>query len=190
MQRRTLLCAAAVAGAGALAGCADTDPDPGGPGDGSTDSPTGSPTDSPTDSPTGTDDGSGNSPTDSPTESPTPTEEPGSGSRRVTGRSFEVRDNSCGQGEDSATVERGDDRVVVDGTISGRNSCYTAELKEARYDEGADELTVAVRSYEDRADDEACMECIVDIDYRATVEFEGGTPGEVTVRHNGERVSE
>lgn len=174
MKRRTLLRAAAVAGTGVLAGCANTGPDAGGPsdGDGSTDSPT-------------------DSPTRSPTESPTPTEGSGSGSREVTARSFEVLEQSCGEGENSATVERGDDRVVVEGTIRGSNTCYTAELERAEYDSGADRLTVAVRSYEHTPEDEtpACGQCIVDINYRATVEFNNGTPDEVTVQHNGEHVT-
>lgn len=172
MKRRTLLRAAAVAGTGVLAGCADTGPDSGSPADGQTDSPT-------------------DSPTETPTESPTATEGSGGGSREVTDRSFEVLEQSCGQGENSATVERGDDRVIVEGTIGGSNTCYTAELERAQYDSGADRLTVAVRSYEHTPEDEtpACGQCIVDINYRATVEFDDGTPDEVTVRHNGEHVT-
>jgi hypothetical protein len=45
-----------------------------------------------------------------------------------------------------------------------------------------------VRAYED-ADEEGCAQCIVDVDYRATVEFEDGTPDEVHVYHDGERVT-
>lgn len=104
----------------------------------------------------------------------------------MTDRSFEVLQTECGGGENHASVARGDDRVVVEGTIDGRNGCYTAELDRAEYD--ADALTVAVWSYES---DEAanCTQCMVNIDYRATFEFEGGTPDEVTVRHNGEHVT-
>lgn len=189
MKRRVLLRVAAAGGAGLLAGCVG-----GEDGTGATDSPTRSPTDSPTDSPTASPtaddatDSPGDDPTDSPTERPTSTPESTPGSRELTDRSFEVRDRSCGDGTNRASVDRGDDRVVVDGTIDGRNGCYTAELERARYDDGADELTVDVRSYESDESD-MCTQCITDIDYRATFEFDRGTPDTVTVRHDGERVT-
>lgn len=56
------------------------------------------------------------------------------------------------------------------------------------YDDGADELTVAVRAYED-GDGEYCQQCIVDVDYRASVEFEDDTPRTVRVLHDGEQVT-
>ena len=105
------------------------------------------------------------------------------------GRSFEVVSSECGQGENRADVSRSDDRVDVDGTIGGSNGCYTAELQDATYDDGADELTVAVRSYDDSDGGEVCQDCIVDVDYRASVEFRDGTPGEVTVVHDGDHVT-
>lgn len=193
MKRRVLLRAVAAGGAGLLAGCVG-----GEDGAGATDSPTRSPTDSPTESPTDAStasptaddatDSPGDDPTDSPTERPTSTPETTPDSRELTDRSFEVRDRSCGDGTNRASVDRGDDRVVVEGTIDGRNGCYTAELAQARYDDGGDELTVDVRS--DESDEGGmCTQCITDIDYRATFEFDGGTPDVVTVRHDGERVT-
>lgn len=174
MKRRTLLRAVAAASAAGIAGCTGTGPGGGGPADSPTDSPTGTPADSPT-----------GTPADSPTDTPTPTPTPGP--PELTGQSFEVLDKGCGTGTDRATVKRNDQTVTVTGVISGSNGCYTAELERARYDAGADELRVNVRSF-DPGDEAACMQCIVDIDYRATFEFEGGRPGSVTVRHNGERV--
>jgi len=51
-------------------------------------------------------------------------------------------------------------------------------------------LTVAVRSYlPEEREDEPCTSCVADVDYVARVEFEGGTPGEVVVTHDGERVA-
>lgn len=107
---------------------------------------------------------------------------------RMTDRSFEVHNRECGNGENKASVESGNHKVVIDGIIDGQNRCYTADLERARYDDDADELIVAVQSYESN-DGGTCAQCIVDIDYRATFEFEGGTPGEVTVQHNGEPVT-
>lgn len=137
--------------------------------------PTETDTTSDEETPTGTDEG-------------TATDDGGSGSNEIVDRSFDEGGSECGEGTDRAEVTRGDDRVDVAGTISGRNSCYTAELAEATYDDEADELTVAVRSYED-SDGGYCQQCIVDIDYRAAVEFRDGTPGEVTVVHNDEHVT-
>lgn len=197
MKRRTLLRVAAVGGAGLLTGCTE------GGGGAVPDSPTGSPTPTPTAGSTETEttptDGADDTPTESatdeptpteestPTEEPTATEESPSSSREMTDRSFEVVDRSCGEGANRASVERGTDRVVVDGVIDGRNGCYTAELERAEYDDGAGELTVDVRSFEE--DGEACTQCIVDVDYRATFEFDRGTPDTVTVRHDGDRVT-
>lgn len=212
MKRRALLQATAAAGV-LLGGCLEgEDPDGDGTrdGDGSptrTDgtSPTGTQaggaggdggsgddgesTDEPTDDgATETDTSTGETETPAETDGGTPTDDGGSGSNEVVDRSFEVGGTECGQGANRADVSRDDDRVDVDGTIGGRNGCYTAELEAATYDEGADELTVAVRSYDD-SDGEACQQCIVDVDYRAAVEFEDGTPGAVTVVHNGEHVT-
>lgn len=106
----------------------------------------------------------------------------------MTNHTFEIRNKECGTGKNQATVTRDGNRVIVDGTIDGRNTCYTAELKRAQYHSDTDELTVAVRSYEEDGGG-TCGQCIVDIDYRGSFEFEGGTPDEVAVRHNGEHVT-
>lgn len=121
------------------------------------------------------------------TDEPTPTESETSGSDGIVGRSFEVTEASCGTGDQQAAVDRDADRVVVDGTIGGRNGCYTAELDRASYDERTDELTVAIRSVAG-GDGGPCLQCIVDVDYRAAVELAGDAPGTVRVFHDGSRV--
>lgn len=108
------------------------------------------------------------------------------GSNAVVDHSFEVGGSEYGTGEHRTDVGRGEDSV--DGTIRGRNGCYTAALDDVTYDDSADELTVAVHAYED-GDAEYCQECIVDVHYRATVDFEDGAPGTVRVLHDGERVA-
>lgn len=128
----------------------------------------------------------GSDPTDTPTDTPTPTPTPGP--PELTGQSFEVREKGCGTGTDRATIGRDAPTVTVAGVVSGSNGCYTAELQRARYDADADELRADVRSF-DPGDEAACTQCIVDIDYRASFEFEGGLPGTVIVSHNGERVA-
>lgn len=170
MKRRTLIRAVAAGGIGGITGCVGSKPG----GDGSTDGSTESPTEEPTDTPTGT-----ATPGSTPTSSPGPP--------RLTGQSFEVIYEECGNGTDRASVEWGDRTVTVTGIISGSNGCYTAELGRAKYDADADELRVDVRSYEPE-DASNCTMCIVDIDYRSELEFEGGTPETVSVRHNGDSV--
>lgn len=160
-----------------------------------TDSPTDNPTASRSETPTTSSterptESATESPTDSPTDSPTAssTASPTSGSRRLTNHTFEIQNKECGSGKNQATVTRDGNQVVVDGIIDGRNTCYTAELKRAEYNSDTDDLTVAIRSYEDDGGG-SCGQCIVDIDYRATFEFNSGTPDDVTVRHNGEHVT-
>jgi hypothetical protein len=92
-------------------------------------------------------------------------------------------------GEEDATVEFGAENVRVSGAIFGNNLCYTARLAGTEYDEEAESLAVDVESFDD-ADDEACAEEVVNIGYNFVAEFEGGTPTEVEVRHNGETMTE
>jgi hypothetical protein len=104
---------------------------------------------------------------------------------RLVDRSLTVRESGCGgeYGTSEATI--GDELVTVEGTISGNNSCYTARLADADYDEAADELAVVVESRDDSGENEICQSCIVAIDYTARFEFENGQPASVTVEHRG-----
>jgi hypothetical protein len=167
MKRRALLAAAAVSAA-ALAGCTTS-----GDGPGSGETPTSTPEPTPTAEPT-------------PTSEPTPTPVPGPFA--VTDTSFEVLAAECGTGEGSAHLTYGNP-IIVEGTITGRNACYTAELEDVSYDADADELAMTVRSYNPESQ-KGCAECISDIDYRAEVAYEGRAPGGVRVTHNGDAVTE
>lgn len=122
-------------------------------------------------------------PTDTPEGQDTsePTPEPG-----VESRTFEVIDSACGEGRNEATVRRDGGRVIVEGVIGGRNSCYTARLQSVSYE--GEELRVEVEAYQP---DEmaACAQCLVDIEYEATIAFDGGSPDTVIVTHNGELVT-
>jgi hypothetical protein len=95
--------------------------------------------------------------------------------------SFEVRSVQSGQGENSASVTFDDDEVTVDGTIGGRNGCYTARLASVEQSEGT--LRVDVGSYEDKGEDEACIQGLVDIDYVAAIAFDQCLPERVVVEH-------
>lgn len=126
--------------------------------------------------------GGDGTPTGSPSPTPTSSPEP-----VVTDTAFTVRNTACGTGESAATVDRDDGTVTVDGTATGNNGCYTADLQSARVED--DELEVAVRTHEEGASDTACTQCIVDIDYVAEVEYEGSLE-RVVVTHDGDVVAE
>lgn len=172
MKRRTLLSSVTAGAAAALAGCLDTGVGPGGDGNdgGSGD---------------GDDGGSGGDGTT--TTSSTPS---------VADSSLSVTSAECGTGTNEASVDASGvgssgGTVTVTGTIMGNDQCYTAKLKAASYDAGADALTVNVVSYvPEEEKDSACGQCIVDIAYEASVEVSGGTPGTVVVRHGDETVAE
>lgn len=197
MKRRTAI-ATATTIVGVFAGCTsfDSDDDSGGDTSSSpspTRTPTGSPTRTPSESATRTPsptrtptESPARSSTDSPTPTPSPSSPPASG--EITETSFEIVENTCGTGRDEASVERGSDRITVRGTISGRNSCFTAELERVAYDADTSDLTVAVRSFSEATEEEACGQCLVDIDYRARVAYDASDPETVTVLHNGETV--
>jgi len=100
---------------------------------------------------------------------------------------FTIVQVDSGQQVDEATVTVDGTTVTVEGTIWGSDGCTTAELADASYDAAADELTVAVTTAERETtatETIACTQAIVEIDYRATVEFENGTPGTVVVTHD------
>jgi hypothetical protein len=114
---------------------------------------------------------------DTPTSTSTPTPTPASALADTT---FSVENVGAGSGENEAAVSFGDG-VDVDGTISGKNGCYTASLGSASYEDGS--LTVVVESHE-REGSGACTQAIVDVEYAATFAFEGPLPGEVVVEHD------
>ncbi|MFB6171815.1 MAG: hypothetical protein ABEJ23_04725 [Haloarculaceae archaeon] len=117
---------------------------------------------------------------------PSPTAPASDDTPSVTGTTFDAIETTCGSGDDAASVSVGP-HVAVAGTIGGDDACHTAALAGAPYDPGRDRLTVRVRSYAPDAS-RACAQCLVDIDYEATVRFAGGLPGTVVVEHGGRRV--
>jgi hypothetical protein len=128
--------------------------------------------------------GDDGAPTDEATDSATPSVSP-TPTPALSNSTFTVESVDSGQGNNDAAVSF-DNGVLVDGTIGGRNGCYTASLTSTSYEDGT--LTVVVRAHE-REDAEMCTEALVDIDYRATFTFSGDQPGKVVVEHRslGER---
>lgn len=176
MRRRTFLRGMGVALTTAgLAGCTGAG---GGPG-GSTATETASPSPSPEPSQT-----------PSPTSTPTATEPaPPSGDWQTTeidGGTVRLRvvNRECGQGTDAATVTFEDDRVRVNGTLSGSNTCATATLADAELADGT--LTLTIESVqEETTGTPACGQCIVNIDYRVKFDPADDLPQSVTVVHIG-----
>jgi hypothetical protein len=105
---------------------------------------------------------------------------------------FEILESGGGTRGDEVSVEFDDDElaVTVEGTLTGRNSCYTAELESAEYDGVEDVFDANVRSFENRADDEMCAQVITEIEYRLVASFDGGLPGRARVRHDDEAIAE
>lgn len=100
--------------------------------------------------------------------------------------SFTSEYPDCGQGEDSADVSFHEEagEVLVDGVISGSDTCKRGTLASVDYDESARELTVVVDTTErEDCEDGVGATCLVDIPYRATFGFEDGLPETVTVSH-------
>lgn len=106
------------------------------------------------------------------------TDTPGAG---LVDESFEVTSIKGGTETQEASASFGD-RVDVEGTTTGNNGCYTAELADATVEGG--ELDVTVEAVEDKDDDEMCTEALVLIDYEASFEFEGELPDRVVVNHD------
>ncbi|MWG33096.1 hypothetical protein [Halomarina oriensis] len=200
MDRRTLLSTVGTGIAVAVAGCMESGGD--GDGAGSGGAGTADPTD--TDSPTTTehaDDGvteegtTGNGTTDGSTdgtENGGTTDDVGtpedSGAVAVADTAFEVTSNQCGGSQQSATVSADGSTVTVEGVARGSDACHTARLAGTSVDGGT--LTVSVESYVPESEaDEMCQQCLVDIEYTATVTTSGGAPESVVVMHGDEQVT-
>lgn len=135
--------------------------------------------------------GPGNDATDTPTASPSPTPSPTStpGVGSVAATSFTVTKNECGTGQNTADGQLEGTTLSIDGVIDGADTCHSAKLDSARIEGG--QLVVAVTTYVPPENEDAmCGECIVDIAYESTVEFDGHPPETAAVRHDGERVAE
>jgi hypothetical protein len=106
----------------------------------------------------------------------------------MVGESFELTGRECGDLNGTVDISFDGDFVRLDGVITGSDACHVAEQESAIYDADADRLSVNVRAF--RPDDEeACADCVVDISYGARYTFEGGTPTEVVVSHDGREVA-
>lgn len=181
-RRELLRAGAGLAAAAGLAGCV-------GSGTGTDTETRTSPTDTPDDHDSGhshSDDDDTDTDPDTDTSSPTPTP----AVEGLVSRSFESVDTSCGEGVNEATISfsEGANRLTVDvrGTIRGPDTCQVAVLERAGRapdDDSTFRIRVGVETESPPGETPVCGQCIVDVQYRASFEFEGNLPGTVTVAH-------
>ena len=80
-----------------------------------------------------------------------------------------------------ATVQLDDDPVTVVGCVIGKNGCTRPRLASVGRDDGA--VRVVVAAVEERDDDEACTEALVNLGYEIRLDSED-PPTSVTVVHD------
>jgi len=88
------------------------------------------------------------------------------------------------QNPGEATVSFGDETISVVGCVVGKNGCTVPRLQEVDYDQETGELTAVVASVEEREEDEACTEALVNLGYEVGIETEGIEPVSVRVVHD------
>lgn len=128
--------------------------------------------------------GGSGEPSPTATESPTPTQSPTPvpPTEPTVDSDFTVTDQSCGTGENAASISFGDRNVTVDGTIRGSNTCATAVLDSIEWP--GDTLTVSVKATQmETTETVACAQCITDIGYTADLSIDGPLPARVKVIH-------
>mgnify|MGYP000374459186 CR=1 FL=1 len=180
MKRRTVLAKVGVLGAVGLAGCVSGGSDGAAPETGdsagtetSTETPAEQPAEPPTDTATPAN-------TATATDTATPTDTPMTPT--LDDATLEVQRNDCGEQASEASVGFEGDSVVVEGRVWGSDPGWTAVLADADYDRAADELSIVV-GLTQRETSGPVVQCIAEIEYRATATFADGLPGTVTVVH-------
>lgn len=175
MQRRRFLAAVAASCPLLATGCLSD----GAAGQAGTDSP--EDTDSPT--PTPESESTTEEPTDTAADDGTHTAtDAGASATTISDTSFEVLDSGCGQQRDEASImfEDGEGVVSVSGTIWGNDMTYTATLDSTAIEGDALVITVAA---EQKSESAVGGQCIVEINYEASVTLDGDLPAKAEVRH-------
>lgn len=106
------------------------------------------------------------------------------GNTTLVDASLSVTDAGCGTVAESATVSFDSEAtsVSVHGTTTAADSCRLARLAASEYDADSGELTLTVETY--AASEGPCTECLTEVDYEATSDFDGGLPDRVVVVHD------
>jgi hypothetical protein len=111
----------------------------------------------------------------------------------LTGTEFQVVDSECGEEKNEAEYtasqamsEGNESEGIVEGTLSGPDGCTTAELGYASYDAEEGTLVADVRTAS--TDEDACADCITEVNYRLEANFENGVADGAAVSHDCVRV--
>jgi hypothetical protein len=124
--------------------------------------------------------GSGADATDAPTTTDTTDETDGTAG--LVSGSLIPREECPNPGE--ATVDLGTGSATVRGCVVGKNGCTVPRLRDVTLDAETDVATVTVASVEEREDDEACTEALVNLGYQARVDTGGATLTGLEVVHD------
>lgn len=107
---------------------------------------------------------------------------------RFTESSLTALDECPSPGEASIAFEN--EGVTVTGCVVGKNGCTVPMLENVSYDGEAETVTLVVAAVEERDEDEACTEALVELGYEARVALDGTVPATAVVVHddvNGKR---
>ncbi|WP_256298528.1 hypothetical protein [Haloarchaeobius salinus] len=82
-----------------------------------------------------------------------------------------------------ATVDYYDDSVGAEGVFVTPNPCYELDLADTSYDEETDTFRAVVEATDATGTDEACQECLGQVDYTLDFGFANDLPGHVVLVH-------
>lgn len=102
---------------------------------------------------------------------------------RIVDSNIELVDSDCSSGQDqTASVSMNDAETTVSfsGLVTTSDPCHEPTLERTEYDSAADRLAIVVGT---ASTADACDDCIGEIEFAGTVEFEGGLPSEAYVGH-------
>lgn len=100
----------------------------------------------------------------------------------VESTSVDVDDRSCASDDHpTASIAYDGERVTVDGTFVASNPCHELSVATATYSDETRTATVVVDAT--HPENQACQDCVGEIDYTATVAFEHDLPDHVEVEH-------
>ncbi|MFB6253277.1 MAG: hypothetical protein ABEI06_01545 [Halobacteriaceae archaeon] len=97
---------------------------------------------------------------------------------------FSIRSAKCGDGTEthSVTYHQEKNTAVVTGVVSVPNGCHTAKIKSVSHDKSTNVTTVSLKEVE-KENVDACVQCLVDIEYRLKLEYSNGLPSDIKVNH-------
>lgn len=96
---------------------------------------------------------------------------------------LEPREECPNPGEATVSFDA-DEPISVVGCVVGKNGCTVPRLEDVDYDSGRQALTVVVAAVEERDEDEACTEALVNLGYEVELTEAGIDPTSVEVVHD------